>query len=56
MSSDLFPFSSSLMEAYNTVSLDGPALALAEVKYLSIACNVACRTRRLNHILFLGSI
>ncbi|KAH0999149.1 hypothetical protein HUJ04_005994 [Dendroctonus ponderosae] len=33
MSSDLFPFSSSLMEAYNTISLDGPALALAEVRH-----------------------
>jgi nuclear pore complex protein Nup155 len=31
ISSDLFPFSQNLMEAYTTVSLDGPALALAEV-------------------------
>ncbi|RZC41057.1 nuclear pore complex protein Nup155 [Asbolus verrucosus] len=31
ISSDLFPFSHNLMEAYTTVSLDGPALALAEV-------------------------
>ncbi|XP_050292883.1 nuclear pore complex protein Nup155 [Anthonomus grandis grandis] len=32
MSSDLFPFSSSLMEAYTSVNLEGPALALAEVR------------------------
>lgn len=31
ISSDLFPFSQTLMEAYNTVGLDGPALAIAEV-------------------------
>lgn len=31
LSSDLFPFTSVLMEAYTTLSLDGPALALAEV-------------------------
>ncbi|KAJ8983036.1 hypothetical protein NQ317_014334 [Molorchus minor] len=33
ISSDLFPFSPTLMEAYNTISLDGPALAIAEVKH-----------------------
>ncbi|KAJ8961865.1 hypothetical protein NQ318_021483 [Aromia moschata] len=33
MSSDLFPFSQTLMEAYNTVSLDGPALAIAEMRH-----------------------
>ncbi|KAL1505828.1 hypothetical protein ABEB36_005300 [Hypothenemus hampei] len=33
LSSDLFPFSSTLMEAYSTMNLDGPALALAEVTY-----------------------
>ncbi|KAJ8971740.1 hypothetical protein NQ314_000553 [Rhamnusium bicolor] len=33
MSSDLFPFSQSFMEAYNTVNLDGPALAIAEVRH-----------------------
>ncbi|XP_030758957.1 nuclear pore complex protein Nup154 [Sitophilus oryzae] len=33
LSSDLFPFSQSLMEAYTTVNLDGPALALAEVRH-----------------------
>ncbi|EEZ97868.2 nuclear pore complex protein Nup154 [Tribolium castaneum] len=32
VSSDLFPFSQNLMEAYTTISLDGPALALAEVR------------------------
>lgn len=31
VSSDLFPFSQNLMEAYTTINLDGPALALAEV-------------------------
>nr|XP_023029758.1 nuclear pore complex protein Nup155 [Leptinotarsa decemlineata] len=31
ISSDLFPFSQTLMEAYTTVNLDGPALAVAEV-------------------------
>lgn len=31
LSSDLFPFSSSLMEAYTTINLDGPVLAVAEV-------------------------
>lgn len=31
MSSDLFPFSPTLMEAYSTIDLDGPALALSEV-------------------------
>ena len=31
ISSDLFPFSQNLMEAHTTLSLDGPALALAEV-------------------------
>lgn len=33
LSSDLFPFSQTLMEAYTTVNLDGPALALAEVRH-----------------------
>ncbi|XP_066259213.1 nuclear pore complex protein Nup155 [Euwallacea similis] len=33
MSSDLFPFSPTLMEAYTTINLDGPALALSEVRY-----------------------
>nr|XP_022900276.1 nuclear pore complex protein Nup155 [Onthophagus taurus]XP_022900277.1 nuclear pore complex protein Nup155 [Onthophagus taurus] len=33
ISSDLFPFSPSLMEVHTTVSLDGPALAVAEVPY-----------------------
>lgn len=33
MSSDLFPFSNTLTEAYTTVPLDGPTLAFAEVKY-----------------------
>lgn len=32
VSSDLFPFSQTLMEAYTTIPLDGPALALAEVR------------------------
>lgn len=36
MSSDLFPFSNTLMEAYTTVSLDGPALAVAEVGVISL--------------------
>lgn len=31
ISSDLFPFSQSLMEAYNTIGLDGPAISIAEV-------------------------
>lgn len=31
MSSDLFPFSQTLMEAYSAVNLDGPALAISEV-------------------------
>lgn len=31
MSSDLFPLTQSLMEAYTAISLDGPALAIAEV-------------------------
>lgn len=31
MSSDLFPFSNSLTEAYTTITMDGPALAFAEV-------------------------
>lgn len=34
MSSDLFPFSSSLTEAYTTIPLDGPALAFAEVCFI----------------------
>lgn len=33
LSSDLFPFCPSLMEATTTIDLDGPVLALAEVKY-----------------------
>ncbi|KAJ8921993.1 hypothetical protein NQ315_008631 [Exocentrus adspersus] len=33
MSSDLFPFSQTLMEAYNTVNLDGTAIAVAEVRH-----------------------
>ncbi|CAH1175574.1 unnamed protein product [Phaedon cochleariae] len=32
MSSDLFPFSQTLMEAYTYVNLDGPALAIAEIR------------------------
>lgn len=31
ISSDLFPFTSVLMEAHTTIALDGPALAMAEV-------------------------
>lgn len=34
MSSDLFPFTQSLMEAYTAISLDGPALAISEVSNL----------------------
>ncbi|CAH0559339.1 unnamed protein product [Brassicogethes aeneus] len=33
ISSDLFPFNSTLMEAYTTVNLDGPVLAIAEVRH-----------------------
>lgn len=33
LSSDLFPFSSSLTEAYTTIALDGAVLAFAEVNY-----------------------
>ncbi|GJQ73093.1 Nup154 [Trypoxylus dichotomus] len=33
ISSDLFPFSSVLMEAHTSVALDGPALAMAEVRH-----------------------
>ncbi|KAF7285413.1 nuclear pore complex protein Nup154 [Rhynchophorus ferrugineus] len=33
LSSDLFPFSQTLMEAYTTINLDGPALALAEIRH-----------------------
>ncbi|XP_060525435.1 nuclear pore complex protein Nup155 isoform X2 [Cylas formicarius] len=33
MSSDLFPFTQSLMEAHTSVNLDGNALALAEVRH-----------------------
>ncbi|XP_056648274.1 nuclear pore complex protein Nup154 [Diorhabda sublineata] len=32
MSSDLFPFNPSLVEAYSVVTLDGPALAISEVR------------------------
>lgn len=36
MSSDLFPFTQSLMEAYTAINLDGPALAISEVgKFLT---------------------
>ncbi|XP_072403168.1 nuclear pore complex protein Nup154 [Diabrotica undecimpunctata] len=33
MSSDMFPFGQTLMEAYSVVNLDGPALAISEVRH-----------------------
>lgn len=42
LNSDMFPFSSTLMESYTTINLDGPVLAFAEVVvyYLSLAATI----------------
>jgi nuclear pore complex protein Nup155 len=47
ISSDLFPFSQNLMEAYTTVSLDGPALALAEVLFPKNMYVCSCYKKKL---------